>query len=286
MKVLVLGATGFIGKHLVAALQARGDSVEERSLRDPSAAAEVAETCDAIVNLAGETLSQRWNAAVKRRIESTRTELPRRFLQALAPSPRYPAIYVSASAIGYYGTSESATFDESSPPGNDFLAHVCQEWESQALQARDLGMRVALVRSGFVLGTDGGGLAKMLPAFRLGLGGVVGKGRQWVSWIHVRDAVGIYLLALDRGSGAINATAPNAVTNAEFTQTLARSLGRPAVAPAPTFALRMLLGEGADVILNGQRVLPTRAVREYGYDFAFDCIRAALRDLLDLDAKL
>jgi uncharacterized protein len=286
MRALVLGASGFVGRHLVGALRARGDSVEEASLRAPEEAASAAQACDAVVNLAGETLAQRWNAAAKQRIERTRTELPRRFLQALASLRRRPAVYVSASAIGYYGTSESATFDESSPAGNDFLAGVCQKWESEASRASDLGMRVAVVRSGFVLGTDGGGLAKMLPPFRMGLGGIVGSGHQWVSWIHVEDAVGIYMLALDRGNGAIDATAPNPVTNAEFTRALATTLGRPAVAPAPTFALRMLLGEGADVLLKGQRVLPNRALREYGFVFRFAGIEEALQNLLHFDAKL
>ncbi|MBV8374203.1 MAG: TIGR01777 family oxidoreductase [Candidatus Eremiobacteraeota bacterium] len=286
MRVLVLGASGFIGRHLIAALRSRGDSVDGGSLRDPQAAAAAAEPCDAVVNLSGETLAQRWNAAVKERIERSRTELPRRFLEALAARARRPAVYVSASAVGYYGASERATFDESSPAGNDFLARVCQAWEAQASRAADLGMRTALVRCGFVLGTDGGGLAKMLPPFRMGMGGIVGSGRQWISWIHVRDAVGIYLLALDRGAGAIDATAPNPVTNAEFTRTLAKVLGRPAIAPAPTFALRMLLGEGADVLLTGQRVMPTRATREFGYVFAFERVEEALRDLLHLDPKL
>jgi uncharacterized protein len=285
MRVLVLGASGFVGKHLVAALEARGERVDEASLRDPEAAAAAAEACDGIVNLAGETLAQRWSASVKQRIERSRTELPRRFMEALASRARRPAVYVSASAIGYYGTSESAIFDESSPPGTDFLARVCQAWELQASRALDLGMRVAVVRSGFVLGT-GGGLAKLLGPFRLGLGGVVGNGRQWVSWIHVRDAVNVYLLALDRGNGPIDATAPTPVTNAEFTRALAKALGRPAFAAMPALALRLLLGEGADVLLTGQRVLPARATREYGYVFAFPRIEEALRDLLHLDAEL
>lgn len=286
MNVLVLGASGFVGRHLAGALRARGDSVADGSLREPAAAADVAQECDAVVNLAGETLAQRWNASVKERIEFSRTELPRRFLDALAQRERRPTTYVSASAIGYYGTSESATFDESSPAGNDFLARVCQGWEAQALRAAEFGMRVAVVRSGFVLGTDGGGLAKMLQPFRLGLGGIVGNGRQWVSWIHARDAVGIYLLALDRGTGAIDATSPNPATNAEFTKRLAATLGRPAVAPVPTFALRMLLGEGADILLRGQRVVPKRALQEYGFSFAFPQLEDALGDLLHLDAKL
>lgn len=286
MKVLVLGASGFIGKHLTGALRQRGDSVEDYSLRDPDAAAGVAASCDAVINLAGETLAQRWSSAVKHRIESSRTELPRRFLQALANEERRPSVYVSSSAIGYYGTSETAIFDESSPSGNDFLARVCVAWEAEALRARDLGMRVAIVRQGLVLGTSGGALAKLLPIFRSGAGGVVGSGRQWMSWIHIDDAVRVFLLALDRGDGATNATAPNPVTNAEFSKTLARVLGRPAFAPAPAFALKLMLGEGADIVLKGQRVLPKRLANEYGYEFLFPELEGALRNLLDRDAKL
>jgi uncharacterized protein (TIGR01777 family) len=286
MRILVLGASGFVGRHLVEALRSRGDTVDESSLRDPEAAAAAARECSAVVNLAGESLAQRWSAPVKHRIEYSRTELPRRFLDALAGGQRRPSVYVSSSAVGYYGISESATFDETSPAGDDFLARVCREWESQAFAARDLGMRVAVVRQGLVLGSDGGALAKMLPPFRLGLGGVVGSGRQWISWIAIADAIGIFLLALDRASGAVNATAPQPVTNAQFTQTLARVLGRPALAPVPTFALRMALGEGADVLLTGQRVLPRRALDEYGYAFDHPELEAALRNLLHRDRKI
>ncbi|MBV8720829.1 MAG: TIGR01777 family oxidoreductase [Candidatus Eremiobacteraeota bacterium] len=286
MRVLILGASGFIGKHLARALERRGDDVETRSLRDPEAAAAAASACDAAINLAGESLAQRWSPAVKARIETSRTELPRRFIAALAARERRPSIYVSSSAVGYYGTSESAEFDESSPPGDDFLARVCKAWEDSASGARALGMRVAIVRLGVVLGTDGGALAKMLPPFRAGLGGVAGSGRQWLSWIHIDDAVGAIVLALDRGDGATNATAPNPVTNAEFSKTLGRVLGRPTVAPVPALALKMLLGEAADVVLKGQRVLPKRLAAEFGFEWQFPRVEAALGNLLHRDAKL
>jgi len=286
VRVLILGASGFIGKHLARALERRGDDVETRSLRDPEAAAAAASACDAAINLAGESLAQRWSPAVKARIETSRTELPRRFIAALAARERRPSIYVSSSAVGYYGTSESAEFDESSPPGDDFLARVCKAWEDSASGERALGMRVAIVRLGVVLGTDGGALAKMLPPFRAGLGGVAGSGRQWLSWIHIDDAVGAIVLALDRGDGATNATAPNPVTNAEFSKTLGRVLGRPTVAPVPALALKMLLGEGADVVLKGQRVLPKRLAAEFGFEWQFPRVEAALGNLLHRDAKL
>jgi len=271
---------------LAAALRARGDSVEALSLRDPEAAADAAADCDAVVNVAGESIAQRWSSTVKHRLQYSRTELPRRFLERIGRRDRRPRTYVSASAVGYYGTSETATFDESSPPGDDFLAHVCAQWEAQALQARDLGMRVAIVRGGVVLDPGGGALAKMLPPFRAGLGGVVGSGRQWISWIHIEDAVRAYELAIDRIEGAVDATAPNPVTNAALTHALGAAIGRPTLAPVPKIALRVMLGEGAVVLLEGQRVLPTRLIKEYGFEFRFPEIDGALRNLFHSNAKL
>ncbi|MGB8966687.1 MAG: TIGR01777 family oxidoreductase [Candidatus Cybelea sp.] len=279
MKVLVLGASGFVGRHLAAALRERGDEVTSISLRDPQAAADAAAGSDAVINLAGEPIAQRWSAVVKRRIEESRVDLPRRFLDALSQRERRTKIYVSASAIGYYGTSATETFVEESTAGNDFLARVCIAWEREAQRASDLGMRVALVRTGVVLSADGGALAKMLPPFRLGMGGRVGSGRQWLSWIHVKDLVGIYLMALDRADGPVNASAPNPVTNGDFTETLASALQRRAILPAPTVALRMMFGEGATVLLAGQRVLPRRT-QELGYRFEFPDLKGALADLL------
>jgi len=279
MKIAILGGSGFVGKHLAAALRARGDEVAEASLRDPAAAASIAQDCDGIVNVAGEPLGQRWNASLKRRIEESRVELPRRFLEALAQRPRRCTFYVSASAIGYYGTSETQTFFEESPPGEDFLARVCIGWEREARRAGDLGMRVAIVRTALALGTDGGALPKMLPPFRAGMGGVVGSGRQWVSWIHIADLVRVYLTAIDGVDGVLNASAANPVTNATFTHTLGEALQRPAKIPVPTFALRAMLGEGADILLRGQRVLPRRLL-ELGYEFEFPELTGALANLL------
>ncbi len=281
MKVLVLGASGFVGRHLRAALERRGDCVVASSLRDPTAAAGQATTCDAIVNLAGEPLGRRWNETVKHAIAYSRTELPRRFLEALGRVDRRAVkTYVSASAIGYYGTSETETFTEENPPGANFLAQICDAWERQASAARDLGLRVAIVRSGLALGNDGGALARMLPPFRLGVGGVIASGKQWYSWIHIDDAVGVYLSALDGGDGPFNATAPNPVTNAEFTLALGAVLHRPVVLPVPRMALELLLGEGAQVAIEGQRVLPKRITQERGYSFAYPTLVGALENLL------
>lgn len=279
MRIGVSGANGFIGKHLCAALRARGDEVVETSMRDPQQAAARAAQCDAFVNLSGETLAQRWNQRVKTEILQSRTASPKAFFEALSRLDSKPKIYVSASAIGYYGTSETATFTEADPPGNDFLANVCVEWERVAEIGKTLGMRVARVRAGLVLSADGGALQKLLPVFKSGTGGRVGSGKQWYSWIHIDDAVGIYLLALDRIEGAINATAPNPQRNAEFSDTLARALHKPAAIPAPPFMLKLMLGEGATLVLDGQRVLPARAQAE-GYAFKFPVLDGALANLL------
>lgn len=279
MRVAILGASGFIGRHLSAALRERGDTVIESSLRDPESAARASSGCDAVVNLAGETLAQRWNSGVKARILESRTALPSRFFDALAAYEARPRVYVSPSGVGYYGTSETASFTESSPPGKDFLAQVCIAWEETAARAATLGMRVSIVRAGLILGSDGGALAKLLPLFKAGTGGRVGSGNQWYSWIHIRDAVGIFLMALDGAEGVFNATAPNPVTNREFTEVLASVLHRPAALPAPAFAIKLALGEGATLVLDGQRVFPERTLAQ-GYRFAFPRLPEALDDLV------
>jgi uncharacterized protein (TIGR01777 family) len=278
VKVTVLGASGFIGRALTAALTRRGDVVRAVSLRDPAHAAETAGGSDVVVNLAGAPVIERWTEARKREIARSRVDLPRAFLTALANVEQRPRAYVSASAIGYYGMSRTATFTENSPPGDDFLARVCAAWEAEAAQAASLGMRVAVVRTGLVLGRGGGALAKLLPLFRLGLGGPLGSGEQWNSWIHLDDHVAIYLLAIDGYAGALNATAPNPVTNRDFTRALAATVHRPAVLPAPAFALKLVFGEGATVLTEGQRVLP-EAVLAAGYAFRFPDIRSACADL-------
>jgi len=279
MRVVLLGGSGLVGRHLATALRAREHDVAVASLRDASGAADAAAACDAIVNLAGEPIAQRWNATIKRRVEESRVDAPRRFLEELSRRSRRSTMYISASAIGYYGTSETETFVEESPAGNGFLARVCAAWEQAASRAADLGMRVAIVRTGIVLAKDGGALKNILPPFRAGIGGRIGSGRQWFSWVHVDDLVGIYLTALGGAEGALNACAPNPVTNATFTRDLGAALHRPTVVPVPTVALRMLLGEGADMLLTGQRVLPRRT-QEIGYRFEFSELKGALANLL------
>jgi hypothetical protein len=279
VRVGLAGGSGFIGRHLRAALTARGDDVVTASLRKPLEAATALASCDAVVNLAGESIFGRWTPAVKQRIYSSRVDNTRAFLDALANEPRRPPIYISASAVGYYPPSETATYTETSPHGNDFLGELCAAWEAQAQRATQLGMRVAVVRTGVVLGTDGGALATMARPFRLGLGGVIGSGRQWVPWVHIDDIAGIYRMALDGASGTFNATAPHPVTNAELTRTLASVLHRPAFFQVPSFALRAALGEGATILLHGQRVLPQHTL-ESGYNFRFTALDDALYDLL------
>jgi len=277
--VTILGASGFVGRALIAALRARGDRVRTVSLRDPQAAASATAGSDAVVNLAGATLAARWTRERLREIERSRVDLPHAFIDALATLAARPRIYVSASAVGYYGCSRSATFDETSPPGNDFLARVCVGWEGEATRAGALGMRVAILRTGLVLGRGGGALARLLPIFRAGVGGIVADGAQWYSWIHVDDAIGLYLLALDGFAGPLNATAPDPVTNRAFTRALGAALHRPTPFPVPTFALRLILGDGAMLLADGQRVLP-RAALAAGYTFRYPTLERALSSLV------
>lgn len=279
MRVTILGASGFIGRHLAAALRKRGDEVVATSLRDPVAAAEASAGSDAVVNLAGAPVAVRWTEDAKRAIISSRVDLPHAYLDAVASLKRRPQAYIGASAVGYYGTSQTLTFTESSPPGQDFLARACVAWESTAESAAALGMRVARVRTGLVLGTDGGVLARLLPIFRAGLGGPIAAGNQWYSWIHIEDQVGVYLHALDGADGALNATAPEPVTNRDFAHALGRALHRPAVLAVPAFAPALFLGEGAYVVTDGQRVLPERTQRT-GYAFRHPELHGALDALL------
>lgn len=279
MKVTVLGASGFVGRALVAALTRRGDDVSGVSLRDPARAAEAADGSDVVVNLAGTPVIGRWTDERKSEIARSRVDLPHAFLSALERADRRPAAYVSASAVGYYGTSRTATFTETSAPGDDFLARVCVAWEGEATRARALGMRVAIVRTGLVLGRDGGALGQMLPLFRTGLGGPLASGEQWNSWVHLDDHIGIFLLAIDGYAGTLNSTAPNPVTNREFTRALAAAVHRPAVLPAPAFALKLAFGEGASVLTEGQRVLP-EATLAAGYEFRHHEIAEACASLI------
>ena len=279
MKVTVLGASGFVGRALGAALQARGDDVRAVSLRDPARAAEAASGSDVVVNLAGAPVVGRWTENYKREIAHSRVELPHEFLTALERVDARPTAYVSASAVGYYGMSRTATFTETSPPGDDFLARVCVAWETEAARASARGMRVAVVRTGLVLGRTGGALGPLLPLFRAGLGGPVASGEQWTSWVHLDDHIGILLLAIDGHAGAMNSTAPNPVKNRDFARALAAAVHRPGIIPAPEFGIKLLFGEGASIVTEGQRVLPEAALAA-GYTFRHPEITEACASLV------
>lgn len=299
MKVLVTGGSGFIGRALCGALAARGDAIVA-PLRRPGSAGQLPagveriqwdasaappprafDGVDAIVHLAGESVAQRWTAAHKRRIRDSRVDGTRRLVDALAALEPRPGVLVAASAIGVYGDRGDEIVTEESAPGRDFLAEVCVAWEGAARRAEALGLRVALLRIGVVLGPGGGALARMLPPFKLGLGGPVGSGRQWMSWVHRDDVVGLVLHTLDQpaATGALNATAPKPVRNREFTRALGTVLRRPTLLPLPAFALRFAFGEMAALLLGGQRVLPART-QASGYAFRFPALDPALRQIL------
>jgi uncharacterized protein (TIGR01777 family) len=305
MRVFVTGATGLIGVRLVRALRQRGDAVIVLSRRgdawrrvgpdvevvvgDPMAAGPwqvPLAACDAVVNLVGAGIfDRRWNAEYKALLRDSRLRSTENVVAALAKQPvradGSPKVLVSGSAIGYYGVHGDEELDESSPQGDDFMARVCCEWEAAARAVEPVGVRVALIRTGVVLDRRGGALKALWTPFKLGAGGPVGSGRQYMSWIHHFDEVGILLLALDNAeaSGPLNATAPRPVSNKEFGKAFGRALGRPAFLPTPAFGLRLLLGEAAGVVTTGQRVLPRRA-EVLGYQFRYPDVDAALRQIV------
>jgi uncharacterized protein (TIGR01777 family) len=287
LKVTVTGASGLIGRPLVAALEARGDEVTTLS-RDPArgvawdplgepAPAEALSGRDAVVHLAAENIAQRWSDRAKRLIRESRVVGTENLLAGIAAAPEPPAALICASAVGYYGDRGDETLGEDSAPGEDWVARVCVDWERAAAAGAGLGLRVCMLRTGVVLAADGGALAKMLPAFRAGVGGPVAGGRQYMSWIALEDVVGLYLAAAAdaRFDGPVNATAPTPVTNAEFSKALGRALHRPALAPVPKAAVRLLFGEMSQIVIGGQRVLPRRAA-EHGYDFRLPELDGAL----------
>jgi uncharacterized protein len=273
MRVAITGASGVIGSRLDAALRARGDEV----IAVPRGG--VPPAADAVVHLAGEPIAQRWTAAAKREIRASRAEGTARLVESLRAAP--PRVLVSASATGYYGPRGPERLDEHASPGTDFLAEVCRAWEEAAHGAEASGVRVAIMRTGVVLDRAGGALAKMLPFFRRGIGGPVAGGGQYSSWIALEDLVGLYLAAIDRDdwSGPFNATAPEPVTNRDFSRALGRVVGRPAVLPVPGFAIRALYGEMATVVTTGQRAIPARAL-ELGFEFRHPGLDDALRTAL------
>ncbi len=237
--------------------------------------------CRAVVNLAGASIAgRRWTAQVKQDILNSRVLTTRKLAEALKQTTSRPAVVINASAIGYYGTDLQKTFDESSFAGSGFLAEVCQAWEKEAEAIANLGIRLVKLRIGVVLGY-GGALARILPIFRAGAGGIIGSGKQWFSWVHRDDLVNLILFAIAKPDlqGAINGTAPETVTNAEFTKALAEALSCPAFLPVPAIALQLLFGEAASIILEGQRVLPLKA-QTNGFQFTYPDIRSALKQIL------
>ncbi|MGC9969175.1 MAG: TIGR01777 family oxidoreductase [Bryobacteraceae bacterium] len=279
MNIAVTGASGFVGRALAARLVAAGHSVYPVKLRVST----TVPPSDAVVHLAGEPVAQRWTAEAKRRILRSRAEGTRRLVESLGRLSPRPATLISASAIGVYGARGDKFLAEDSAPGSGFLADVCVVWERNAGVANALGIRVVILRIGVVLGHRGA-LARMLPVFKLGAGGRLGSGRQWMSWIHIDDLTALIEFALGarRLRGPVNATAPNPVTNAEFTRTLASTLHRPAFAAVPEFALKLMFGEMASVLLDSQRVLPKAALAA-GFQFRYPDLGAALGDLVGRD---
>ena len=287
MKILMTGATGFIGARLKAHLEESGHVVRVVSRRpgadfdwsDASLARGVGET-EAVIHLAGENIfDKRWNAKQKQLLITSRVETTKRIAALVAA--RKPACFLSSSAIGWYGTSETATFDERSPHGSDFMADLCVQWEDATEAAVEAGVRTCRVRTGIVIGKGGGALAKMLPFFKLGIGGPLGSGRQWMSWVHLEDLCALFRFLLENGrtNGAFNGTAPNPVTNKELSRALGRVMHRPSALPVPEPMLRLTLGEIAKVLVTGQKVLPRRAL-EAGFRFDHPEVEEALRDAL------
>jgi uncharacterized protein (TIGR01777 family) len=301
VKVLVTGASGFIGSALCDALLARGDTVVGLS-RDPQRARgtnpsvvwhaweptlerpppAAFENVDGVINLEGEKINQRWTDDAKRRIMESRRTGTRNLIATLAGLERKPAVLVNQSAIGFYGDRGEAIVDESAEPGEGYDAEVVREWEAAAREAEGAGMRLTIVRTGHVLDSHGGLLGELLPPFKLGVGGPIAGGRQYMSWIHIDDEVGILLWALDNDnvSGVVNSTAPNPVTNREFSHAIGRALHRPASVPVPGFVLDLKFGtEFGKVLRGGQRVIPRRAL-DLGYQFRYPDIDGALQNLL------
>jgi uncharacterized protein (TIGR01777 family) len=295
MRVAVTGATGFVGRHVVDALLKRGDRVvalgrDPESMEFPPSVGrrrfdpsdhrpqpEAFESVGAVIHLAGETISGRWTQSKKTAIRDSRTIGTSCLVASLEACDIRPTVLVSASAVGYYGSRGDEPLFECSPAGDGFLANVCRDWENAAMSAERLGIRTVCLRTAMVLGRDGGGLAAMMPPFRAGLGGPLGSGRQFTPWIHIDDLVALYLFALDNNDvrGGVNAVAPDYATSARFAQALGAALHRPALIPAPAFALKALLGEFSSVLLGSQLVIPALA-EDAGFTWGYGLLEAAV----------
>lgn len=304
MKIAITGATGLVGTRLVEKLNREGHRIvvftrnPDKAKRvfpsmaysnleivkyDPQASGDWQQKisgCDAVVNLAGEPLAERWTKEKKQAIMNSRKQVTEKIVEAIAQAEDKPQVLVSGSAVGYYGTSETATFDESSESGDDFLARVCQEWEAAAQPVTEYGVRLVILRIGIVL-AKGGALGKMIGPFQMFAGGPIGSGRQWFSWIHRDDLVDLIIEAIARSDmeGAYNATSPNPVRMSQLCQTLGKVMNRPSWLPVPDFVLELLLGDGAQVVLEGQQVLPQRT-QAAGFDYQYANLQPALSEIV------
>jgi hypothetical protein len=297
MRILITGGTGFIGAHLCGQLLEAGHQLVVFSRRPEqveSLCGQAVEAIgsldeitpqsefDAVINLAGEPIAdKRWSARRKQLLMESRLETTRKLVQAVAAMHRPPSCLINASAVGFYGDQGDRPVDESTLPHEEFSHELCRLWEQAANKAAEYGVRVCIVRIGLVVGPGGGFVSRMLPAFKLGLGGPLGNGRQWMSWVHRSDLVRLFewLLTHDQARGVYNGTAPNPVTNREFTRTLAKVLHRPACLPMPAFAAKALFGEMSRLLLTGQRVYPKR-VTDAGFEFNYPQLQAALESVL------
>jgi uncharacterized protein (TIGR01777 family) len=300
-KIILTGATGLIGKYLYKELKLRGDEVTifarnlDLATRLLPGAKEYFQfdfskpenwernICDkdVIIHLAGAAIGgRRWSKKIKKEIIESRISSTKALVEAIGKTDKKPNTFICASAIGYYGTSETEIFTEESPPGNDFLAGVCKQWEDESAIVENYGVRRVSIRTGVVLEKNEGALAKMLLPYKFFVGGPLGKGNQWLSWIHIIDIVNIYLLCIDNDkiSGAINATAPNPVRMKEFAKTLGRVLKRPAFFNVPEFILKLIFGESALTVIKGQKVLPSKILNA-SYNFRFPKLKEALLNL-------
>lgn len=300
MKALVTGATGLIGRRLVRQLEGAavlGRDPARASLGDVTAYAwqpqagpppvEAFLGIDVVFHLAGEPVAQgRWTAAKKRAIRQSRIEGTKNLLAALGSLDKRPSVLVAASAVGYYGNRGDESLVEGSAPASNFLAEVCTAWEAESMKAHDLGLRVVTARTGIVLAPEGGALTRLLPPFRLGLGGQLGNGKQWMPWIHIDDVVGLLLHAAGNETirGPMNVVSPHPVTNKVFTQILGKALRRPTLLPVPRIGLRAAFGEMSEILMASQRVLP-QVARDTGYEFRFEGLEAALESCLGKSAR-
>jgi hypothetical protein len=304
MKIAITGATGFVGSRLVEKLSKQGESVivltrsVDRArrlfpnsafpnleiiscnLKQPGEWQQAIAGCDGVVNLAGEPIAERWTKEHKQEIIASRQLGTRNLVEAIKQANPKPSVLINASAIGYYGSSETASFDEKSEPGKNFLAEVCKIWETEAQKAKEAGIRLVIVRIGIVLG-NGGALGKMIGPFKMFAGGPIGSGRQWFSWIHREDLVNLIIEAIKRQDleGTFNATAPNPVKMTELCQTLGEEMHRPSWLPVPDFVLELMLGDAAKVVLEGQQVLP-KQTQAIGFQYQYPTIKSALAEIV------